>query len=148
MRATSTVLDVALCLLFVTASVVTLVGAPSEREPSRDTAETTAGVVATSTANVTYALGDERRPRTVHDTLAGLLATAAVTNATVEGHQRGLFPHSGGFRRAVARTVAASLRRTAIRGATGRDDLRAQVVARWEPYWGSALRGRVTAGAK
>lgn len=136
MRAISTVLDVSLCLLLVTASVVTLVGVPTPEKSERDTAETAAEVVATSTANVTYALGDgPRRTRTTQDTLAGLLATAAVTNASADG--RPVFPATDGFRRAVARAVTRTLDRPAV-------DV--QVTTRWVPYRESPLRGRVRAG--
>ena len=145
-RAISTVLDATLCLLLVTASVVTLVGVPHASElerdnakrdiAERDTAETVSEVVTTSTANVTYALGDgRRRTRTTHDTLAGLLVTAAVTNASADG--RPAFPVSDGFRRAVARTVTRTL---------DRPEVSVQVTARWTPYRGSPLGGRVTAG--
>lgn len=145
-RAISTVLDATLCLLVVSASVVTLVGVPQtddlERDSTeqdltgRDTAETAAEVATTSTASVTYALGDGRqRTRTTHDTLAGLLVTAAVTNASVGG--RPAFPVSDGFRRAVARTVTRSL---------DRPEVSVQVTARWVPYRNSPLGGRVTVG--
>jgi hypothetical protein len=88
-RAISTVLDASLCLLLVTASVLTLVGTPVVREsgPSADTsdrgpqtADQTAETLATSTARVTYRVGD--RNRTVHDTLAGLLASAVLADPT------------------------------------------------------------------
>lgn len=82
MRAVSTVLDVSLCLLFVTASALTLVGTPladrSNPDAAPDTADQTAEILTTTTASVSYGVGD--RNRTAHDTLAGLLASAALAD--------------------------------------------------------------------
>ncbi|NHN58059.1 MULTISPECIES: hypothetical protein [Halorussus] len=97
MRAVSTVLDAALCLLLVSASALTLAGTPTGPSTAADpdTADEAAELLATSTARVTYeadgadteaAMGAESgstaRNRTVHDTLAGLLASAATADAT------------------------------------------------------------------
>jgi hypothetical protein len=83
MRAVSTVLDVSLCLLFVAASALTLVGTPvadqSSPEAGPDSADESVEVLTTTTASVSYGVGD--RNRTAHDTLAGLLATAALADA-------------------------------------------------------------------
>jgi len=83
MRAVSTVLDVSLCLLFVTASALTLVGTPvadrSNPDSAPDIADEVAEVLTTATASVSYGVGD--RNRTAHDTLAGLLASAALADA-------------------------------------------------------------------
>lgn len=82
MRAVSTVLDVSLCLLFVTASALTLVGTPlvdrSSPEAGPDSADEAAEVLTTTTASVTYGSGD--RNRTAHDTLSGLLASAVLAD--------------------------------------------------------------------
>ncbi|WP_435179691.1 DUF7284 family protein [Halorussus sp. AFM4] len=89
MRGVSTVLDAALCLLLVSASALTLAGTPTATDP--DTADEAAELLATSTARVTYQAGGTDTPtgtasgreagnRTVHDTLAGLLARAATAD--------------------------------------------------------------------
>jgi len=84
MRAVSTVLDVSLCLLFVTASALTLVDTPlgdrSDSDIAPDTADEAAEMLTTTTANVTYGVGD--RNRTAHDTLAGLLASGVLADAS------------------------------------------------------------------
>jgi hypothetical protein len=121
MRAVSTVLDVSFCLLLVTASALTLVGTPladqsrSRPATSPDTADETAETLTTATASVNYSVGD--RNRTAHDTLAGLLASAALRD-----------PDSAAvsaFRSAVIERVGLALRYPEVRvqviaGATGR----------------------------
>ena len=150
MRAVSTVLDVSLCLLFVAASATTLAGIPSDSfgGPSTDaaTAESVAELVATNTATVSYALGETRdRHVTTHDTLAGLLATAAVADSevTAESESVAFFPATEEFRRNATRAVARGVRRV-----PGNQNARVQVVAEWEPYHGAAIRGRVVAGPR
>lgn len=116
MRAISTVLDVSLCLLLVTASALTLVETPyaTESDPDTvqsdpDTADETIEILTTATARVTYSVGDQNR--TLHDTLAGLLADAVFAetalpdvsvNATTD------------FRQAVITTVGRALRRSDV----------------------------------
>ncbi|WP_227355314.1 DUF7284 family protein [Haladaptatus salinisoli] len=137
MRAISTVLDATLCLLLVSASAFVLAGAePSRDAPDARTAESTADVLATSTARVNYTIPSESRSlrRTTHDTLAGLLADAAVANATVRDVE--LARTSDDFERAVARRVRGRLS----------DSTNVQVVARWEPYRNAHLRGRFVVG--
>ncbi|WP_135851651.1 DUF7284 family protein [Halorussus salinus] len=133
MRAISTVLDVSLCLLLVSASAVTLAGTPAgEKRPERavapEEADRTAALLATSTASVTYrspssfsppasaersaASAAKHRNRTVHDTLAGLLASAVRAKAS---------RNATAFLRAVTTRVGRTLRRA---------DIRARVVAR------------------
>ncbi|WP_128477985.1 DUF7284 family protein [Halorussus pelagicus] len=122
MRAISTVLDVSLCLLLVSASALTLAGTPAQDRRSGpptapDSADEAATLVATSTASVTYRPADSAnentRNRTVHDTLAGLLASASAANAEPES--------ATDFVRAATATVGRALRRAGIS---------AQVVAR------------------
>ena len=122
MRAISTVLDVSLCLLLVSASALTLAGTPLQDRRSGpptapDSADEAATLLATSTASVTYRPSDSAtasaRNRTVHDTLAGLLASASATKAESES--------ATDFVRATTATVGRALRRAGIR---------AQVVAR------------------
>ncbi|UPV73314.1 hypothetical protein M0R89_12245 [Halorussus limi] len=131
MRAISTVLDVSLCLLLVSASALTLAGTPMSETRNEsgagpatapDAADEAATVLATSTASVTYrapssdaaaaGVGDPEN-RTVHDTLAGLLAGAVAAKA-------GPDPATD-FARAVAARVGRALHRSGGR---------AQVVAR------------------
>lgn len=151
-RAVSTVVDVAVCLLVVSAAVVTLAGAPTpSADPAAGTAAETASVLGSTTATVEYSLGPDLRradgdvtfpvtdgpalSRSANGTLAGLLAAAAVGNLTADGVR---LSHVGaGFRAAV---------RNATRPLVSGPDWRGQVIATWEPYRGSHLSGRVVVG--
>jgi len=130
-RAVSTVVDTLLFLLLVSAAALVVtepVAGPADI-PAGDTAE----VVATSTTTVEYGSGDEQVVRRrARGTYAGLLARAAVANATLDGEQ--LAPAGPPF--------AASVREEteAVLGAN------AQVSARWAPYPGAPVAGRVTVG--
>ena len=153
MRAISTVLDGTVFLLLVAAAVITL-SLGGAVHPATGSAADVADVLASSTATIQYSLapgvqaadssvvtlnptqGPEVR-RIAHGTLAGHLATAAVTNLSVDGtavtHTR------DGFRRAVA---------NATRNVTrGRDRL-ASIRAVWRPYPGSPIRGVVRVGPR
>lgn len=149
-RAVSTVLDVSLFLLLVSASAFVLVGtSPPRGTPA---AGPTTDVLAASTATVNYSIvpsgtgGDPgqnagsagSRDRTVHDTLAGLLAAGAVSDATVHGPgtARTDDGSESGFERALETAVADALARPA----------RTQVIVRWRPYAGSTLGGEVSVG--
>jgi hypothetical protein len=134
-RAISTVLDASLCLLLVSASAVTLAGTPtadpgigsgSATDPA--TADRTAELLATSTARVTYVVGDDST-RTTHDTLAGLLASA--TRADVRGAP-------SDFVRAVAEEINRTLRRHTSA------DIDVHVIA--SRVGNGTKRGRITAG--
>lgn len=150
MRAVSTVLDVSLCLLLVSASAVTLAGTPApggrdalEASPATgpDTADEVATLLATSTARVSYRLpgaaAASARNRTVHDTLAGLLASAVTAAAESTAAEAGPGPVTSGQREPrtadagtssatpFVRAVAARVERALRRG-----DVTAQVVAR------------------
>jgi hypothetical protein len=134
-RAISTVLDASLCLLLVSASAVTLAGTPTDglgvgphSATGPDTADRTAELLATSTARVAYESADGSA-KTTHDTLAGLLASAANTDA------RGTPPD---FVRAVTAEVNNTLRQYSSA------DLGVQVVARSTNE--STARHRITAG--
>lgn len=133
MRAISTVIDVALCLLLVSASVLTLAGTPIERatEPdaAADAADETAETLATSTARVTYRTANDHN-RTVHDTLAGLLASAATVDETSD------FDSASAFVAAVTASVNRTLRRAPVG---------VQVIARRETS-DRPSNGRVVAG--
>lgn len=125
-RAVSTVLDVAVCLLFVGAAVATLAGAPQpvDRDAGPN-ADTTASRVATVTTTVRAT--DDRRE---HATLAAHIGTAAVANASL-GSER---VAEGAYPSAVEDEVDASTTD------------RAFVTARWRPYPGAPLAGRIAAG--
>lgn len=129
MRAVSTVLDATLCLLLVTASALTLAGTPAKptTNPGPDAADQTAAMLATSTAQVTYRVGDDRR--TAHDTLAGLLASAVVRDDQPI--------RSTNFTRAVTAMASRALRRR---------DVDVQVIAREKADLDSTDSERVVAG--
>lgn len=141
------------CLLLLSAAVMTLTLPATESAPER-TVDETATVLATTTADIEYRLSAEAldaadsravssgttdRPawlgeRERHGTLAGLLARAAVTNASYEGHR--LAPEAAPFREAVRTETEAVLpERTAVR-------------ARWEPYPDAPIAGTVRAGER
>lgn len=146
-RALSTVLDVAVFLLLVSAAATTLT-LPTE-EPAAPDAEPARTVVATSTASVNYSLSPGARaadprltrfPRTdgpefrrhAHGSLGGLLGEAAVRNASIDGR---LVTHT-------ATGMAASVG-NATAAATGP---RTHVRATWRPFRGSSITGKVAAG--
>lgn len=129
-RAVSTVLDVSLGLLLVGAAVLTLLGTPTPvTDPAQGRAEEVATTLAGSTATVSY--DGEEGTRTVHGTLAGLLADAAVSNRT---------PSSG---RSLRSAVG-----NATRPVLGGRGWRAGVVATWRPFEGAAVFAQVQVGAE
>jgi len=130
-RAVSTVVDTLLCLLLVSAAtlVVTAPAGESVGAPADETVE----VVATSTTTVEYEPGGETGgPRHAQGTYAGLLARAAVANATLDGRQ--LVPAGPTFAAQVREETATVL------------GTNVQVSARWAPYPGAPVSGRVTVG--
>ncbi|MFC7134141.1 MULTISPECIES: DUF7284 family protein [Salinibaculum] len=132
MRAISTVLDVAVFLLLVSAAVGTVVYAPTP-VASGPAVEQTAEVLATTTATVEYDLRQEQRR--AHGTLATLLAKAALANTTVSDVP--VTTVSGTFGSAVRRRVRATVRAPN----------RTQVTAVWRPYRGAPVEGRVAVGS-
>jgi len=152
MRAISTVLDVTVFLLLVSAAVLVVVQPEAERPPERTVGET-ANLLATTTGEVEYRIetdelppGERRtdsgdsedgrsrqlRERTRHGTLAGLLARAAVANATIDGER--VAPESVEFRRGVERETQPLLpNRTSVR-------------AQWVPYPGAPISGAIVVG--
>ena len=132
MRAVSTVLDVAVFLLLVSAAAGTLVLADTPQETSTR-ADETAEILASSTLSVEYDLGGE--PRRAHGTAGVLLARAAVANASTGGNRLSTMGRS------YRETVQAAIRE---RLATPN---RTQVLARWRPYRGAPLAGTVTVGS-
>ncbi|GAA0244201.1 DUF7284 family protein [Haladaptatus pallidirubidus] len=140
-RAISTVFDVTLCLLLVSASAFVIVGAQSAEQISnnkRSTAESTANVLVTSTAEVNYTIRTERESlsRRNYGTFAGLLTEAAVANTTVYGSE--LTRTSGVFETAVENTIR---ERTAAGNRTS-----AHIVVRWRPYRNAHIRGVTSIG--
>ena len=137
-RGVSTVLDVSLFLLLVSASVLSVVTAVSpESPPAVADDEATVETLATTTATVRYELGVERETgdsveRVTHGTLAELLAEATLAALAVDG--RPLSPYGTGFTQAVGDAVRSVL------------DGRTQVVTTWRPFDGSALSGRLVVG--
>ncbi|WP_380675485.1 DUF7284 family protein [Salinigranum sp. GCM10025319] len=139
-RGVSTVLDVTLFVLLVSAavlSVVTAGGGPTDDPAAVGRDEATVETLATATTTVHYEIGvengtDDPITRVGHGTLAELLAEAALANVTVDGTR--VSPYAGGFTTAVADAVRPVL------------DGRTQVAATWTPYPGSSLRGRVAVG--
>ncbi|MFB6205035.1 MAG: hypothetical protein ABEJ05_00700 [Haloglomus sp.] len=155
-RAISTVVDVSLSLLLISAAVGTLalpVGSP-DTEPSRPDPAATVETLAAGTTSVTYTLDTSRvdstktrpdaagtnraeRMRVAHGSYAELLAEAAVENATLE--ERPLSAASDGYERAVT---------TAIQNATLATGGRTRVSAVWTPYPGAPTRGVASAGSR
>lgn len=146
MRAISTVVDVTVCLLLLTAAVGVLTIPRSD--PPAVPVDETAGVLGSSTATIDYALPFEGRireaaadPRPVRrraaGTIAALLGQAAVTNVTIAGSHISF--GTGEFRRRVRR---------AARRATSwvADPIRVDAV--WTPYRDAPVGGRVAIGPR
>lgn len=145
MRAISTVVDVTVCLLLISGGIVALTLPITEPPPDRDVDEI-ATVVGTATTNVSYQLAGEQLTPAATDatakldygerhrdgTVAGLLARAAITNATLDGNP--LAPEASGYRDAVRKQT-----RTVVPATVS-------VTARWEPYPNADLSGVVTVG--
>lgn len=147
-RAVSTVVDVSLCLLLTSAAVLVLVTAPAPADPAPDRADETADVLATTTTTVHYALRPPGRDdgrlaghprsafeRTTRDTVANLLAAAAVRNAGLDG--TALSTAGDGLVASVTNATAGTLRNVTSS---------VQVRAVWTPYRGAPLTGTVVAG--
>lgn len=141
---TSTVLDAALFVLLVGASITTL--SVTEPVDGRDPVETdaVATTLATSTATLNYTLGPVDGPpepnaaasfrtRQSYGTLAGLLAEAAIGSVAVDG-------------RRLSRTRVPFVENVTAAVAAAVGDGRTQVVAVWEPYPGASVAGRTVVG--
>jgi hypothetical protein len=137
-RGLSTVADVLVCLVLVSAAATTL-ALPTAPTPSPD-ADAAVTVVERTTTDIEYRLvapEDEHIPasmlwRRTTGRLSELLARSAVRNATIDGNQ--LTHASDEFERRVAAVVV---------NATGPQT---QVVARWQPFPGAAIGGTAVAG--
>jgi hypothetical protein len=151
-RAVSTVLDVAVCLLFVTAAVGVLTTADRPVPDDSNSADRAASLLGTTTATVHYAATgagatgterattacrpatDEGRPdgcRTAHGTVAGLLARVAV--ADVSDTETADSPFERGVRNATRQRLAG------VQSSW-------QVVVTWRAYPDAPLGGRVAVG--
>ncbi|WP_254543356.1 DUF7284 family protein [Halomarina pelagica] len=129
-RGQSTVVDVALALVVVSAAVG-LLTVPSPAPTADGTADETIAALQTTTVTVTTEDGD----RTLHGTPAQLLARATLDRVRFDGTAIGRTDSAD--RRTVERAVARVTRHRAAR---------AQVIARWEPYPGASVAGRVAVG--
>lgn len=142
-RAVSTVVDVALCLLLLSAAVGILLGASPPDESVDDRPHETATIVGTTTGEVEYE--SETGERIVRrGTLAELLAAAAVANTTIDGD--GPLGNER-FVAAVSEFVEHELDANAV-GTDRYRDTRFQVRAVWLPRENCGVRGTVTAGAE
>lgn len=131
MKAISTVLDVTVFLLLVSAAVGTVAYAPAPVS-SGPSAQNTASILATTTATVDYELREQSRHS--HGTLGTLLGRAAVANTTLG--QSTLTPMAESFRTAVRMATTETLRRP------NRTYLRAV----WRPYPDAPIQGRFSVG--
>ncbi len=157
-RAVSTVADVSLALVIISAAVVMmgvfLQADPGTHEPmtADRSAETVAGMTVTARYNVSgvtehsttitpadteieWPTDSTAFARSRHDTMADLLAEAAIANATYGGKQPTVT--DGPFEEAIDGRF-----RTRIGGA----DTNVHVTAIWRPYRGSSIEGIATAG--
>jgi hypothetical protein len=145
MRGTSTVFDVAVFLLLVSAAVATLT-IPERPAPETDV-DGVASTLGTTRTGVAYPValtvslenGSEEtldEVRTANGTVANLLADAAISKAGLDGA-----PVSGfeGFRRAVRNRTRRVLRWSGDR---------IRVEARWRPYLGAPLNGSLAVGPR
>jgi len=149
-RATSTVVDVTAFLLLVGAAIAVIVnGAAVEQATTANPAAERTELLATGTASVEYALAVPGEPpnwttnatathlRTAHGTLAELLAEAAMSRVSFEGHR--LSRAGIDFERTVATTTRNRLHERGHRIA---------VRARWEPYRGAPLNATMGVGER
>jgi len=149
-RATSTVVDVTLFLLFVGAAAGAVVnGATVESPDAGNAANEGAELLATSTAGVEYRLdpaGDPPRwttnatashRRTAHGTVAELLGDAAMSRVRIDGQR--LSAAGRGFE-----TGVANLTRKRLRGWHHRSSVR----ARWVPYEGAPVNATIRVGER
>lgn len=150
-RGVSTVVDVGLCLVFVSAAVLTLAVALEDEPEPHDptTADRTAETLAATTASVDYSLApvtddsafgddefdDDALARVAYGPTAGLLADAAVATIRVDGDR---VTRAGvDYERSVESTILSDLHASHDR---------TRVVAVWRPYDGASIEGRTAAG--
>lgn len=148
MRGVSTVLDVTVCLLLISAAVGVLALPVTEPAPERNVDET-AAVLSTVTHEIEYTISTKQvtapselesasdgteRPRTRHGTLAGLAGRAAFSSMAVRDTP--VAPESAGFRDRVVTTIEGTI------------PPRTYVRAHWEPYPDATVTGTVEAGVQ
>lgn len=140
-RGVSTVLDVALFLLLVSASIGLLyaVEAPEEPTADPDVAAEAQTTLATTTVTVRYgppaAVGEPGR-QPVRGTVAEHLAAATLANADADDRPLRRAPWYEGAVRNATRNALARIE----------DDAAVQVRTRWEPLPGSGVRGGLVVG--
>jgi hypothetical protein len=145
---TSTVLDGVICLLLISAAVVTVTTATPREPTGEGRAADVASTLATTTATVNYTLTSRPESatasdpestaafdRTAHGTLAELLARTAVGRLEIDG--RRLSHTRDGLSRAVIRAVGATIRANHTR-----------ITAVWRPYPGASVEGRIVVGGR
>lgn len=152
MRAISTVVDTTVFLLLLGGAIATLVvgtGSLASPPAAADPADETAELLTTTTLSVDYDLRPTANDsdgvsythtsgqfgRSAQGTTAGLLAAATRSSATLRGER--LTPASGGFERAVRNETHAVIQRRGTAVA---------VTARWTPYDGAPIEGRLHVG--
>lgn len=137
-RGISTVVDVMLCLLIVSAAIGMLVYMEDEQDESPETAGDTAAILGTATASIEYtpSAGEPVDTRTDYGTIASLLAKAAVLNGTVKGE-----PLTTGDAYQQAAKRAAEQKLVSIEDGT-------EITARWEPIENGSLQGKITVGER
>lgn len=137
-RAISTVVDVALCLLLITAAVGTIAAVPAgdatDTPDARAAATETAGLLGSVTATVEYRATSGTSVRRAHGTLASLFVEAALADVEVRGTD---LADGERFGAAVAAATRPHLAGVGWRG---------QVVATWRPYPGAHVGATVTVG--
>lgn len=146
-RAVSTVIDVTLALVFVSAAVMILaIHLDGDTQPEPELADRTAETLAGTTVTVEYSLAgsdavagegysDAELQRVVHGPAAGMLGDAAVTNVSFDGEP--LTDVGPILEEAVDGAVLDAL-------AGGSDHFHA--VAVWRPHAESSIRGEASAG--
>ncbi len=162
MRGVSTAVDVSLAALLVSAALVVVVTVDPlvPADHGTDTADESAELLGATTTSLGYTLApgaghadesgyveveEKRSPeyhRRTHGSVAGLLARAAVRDASLDGGDEGwreLTHTHEDFERAVRAAVGETVTGT---------DAEVQVRAVWRPYRGAPLAGRVTVGER
>ncbi|MFP4117279.1 MAG: hypothetical protein ACLFSD_00300 [Salinivenus sp.] len=136
-RGVSTVLDVSLGLLLMSAAIGVVVTQTTPTPPP-DRAADTATLLGTATESITYTPGPEgatyNHSRHDHGTVARLLASAAITNASIDGQP---VAPAGSYERAVT-----SATKNILAGVDGQ----VAVTARWAPVEDGPIAGRIRVG--
>lgn len=158
-RGINTVVDVSLAVLFISIAVLALSMVPvqSGEQRTSERADRTADILASSTAGVTYSMEEAAETavdgdlsdaypnveleRTTHGSLASLIASLAVANATIESSGDQIRPP--GEKREFARVLDERLQTALVE-----TSVETHVRAVWEPYDGAPLAGETTVGQR